>query len=109
MWSAIATCSRGYWACSPFNPATFATGSGNAQWASYLFRTGTSGSRNVTLTFTSATSAQVALYVDGVLVGTQNTSGSTMIFNAGNMAAGVHGLIVKVVSGTFTLGSIAVQ
>jgi hypothetical protein len=51
----------------------------------------------------------VALYVDGVLIGTQGTSGAGLIFNAGTLGAGVHGVIVKAVSGSFSLSSVAVQ
>ncbi|MGE5469641.1 MAG: malectin domain-containing carbohydrate-binding protein [Bacteroidota bacterium] len=101
-------CSRN-WTCAPLQPATFAPGGSNVTWANYAFRATSSAARSVTLSFSSATSAQVAVYVDGALAGTQTTSGGALIFNAGTLEPGVHGIIVRAVSGSFTLSSVAVQ
>lgn len=99
-------CSRAY-SCNQSNFTS--SGSGNVIWASYAFRSPTTAQHSVTLSFSSASYAQVALYVDGVLIGTQGTSGAGLIFNAGTLGAGVHGVIVKAVSGSFSLSSVAVQ
>jgi hypothetical protein len=79
-------------------------------WANYMFNATTAASRTVTLTFTSATAAQVAVYVDGVKIGgTQSTSGSTLVYSAGNIGVGLHGVIVNAVAGTFAINTIAVN
>lgn len=106
--TAPGACSRN-WGCSPLNPASFSSSGSGVTWASYTFRAPSAGTRSVTLNFSSGTSAQVAVYVDGALVGSQTTSGAPLIFSPGSLDAGLHGVIVRALSGSFTLSSVAVQ
>jgi hypothetical protein len=99
-------CSRG-WGCSPLTDSFTADGS-KIVWASYSFRSSASASWTVNLSFTSASNAAVAIYLDGKLIGTQNTSGGALSFNAGTVGMGLHGVIVRVAAGTFSLNSVAV-
>lgn len=93
-----------------FDGSSFTTtGSSPLRWASWSFRSTEPASWTIDLSFTGAPNATVGVYVDGVLVGTQSTvSGSALSFDAGQVAAGIHGVIVRVVSGSFTLASVAV-
>ena len=99
-------CSRG-WGCSPLADSFTADGS-RIVWASYSFRSSASASWTVKLSFTSASNASVAVYVDGKLVGTQNTTGGALSFNAGTVGTGLHGVIVRAAAGAFSLNSVAV-
>jgi hypothetical protein len=104
--SAADTCSRG-WGCSPISDNFTADGS-RVIWASYSFHSSGTAIWMVNLSFTNASNASVAVYVDGVLVGTQATTGGALSFNAGSVDAGLHGVIVRAVAGTFLLSSVAV-
>jgi hypothetical protein len=104
--SAADTCSRG-WGCSPISDNFTADGS-RVVWASYSFHSSGTANWMVNLSFTNASNASVAVYVDGVLVGTQATTGGALSFNAGSVGAGLHGIIVRAVAGTFLLSSVAV-
>ena len=103
--SAAVSCSRSY-SCNLNNYSS----AGSYSWANYMFLAKTSASRTVTLTFGSATAAQVAVYVDGVKLGnTQSTSGGPLSYSAGMMDAGLHGVIVDAVAGSFVVDSISVN
>lgn len=62
----------------------------------------------VNLAFDSASNASVAVYVDGTLIGTKSTTGGALAFSAGQIGAGLHGVIVKASAGSFVLNSVAV-
>lgn len=99
------------WARTGTGSRTFAAGNGSARtvWASYAWH-GTGSTANVTLTISQPSAgAQVAVYWDGVLLGTSAAS-STVTF--GPVAVDphrLHGLIVRAAAGSFTLDSLAVQ
>lgn len=99
----IDTCSRG-WGCSP----SFTADGSQVLWASYAFRSSSSAPWTVNLSFTSASNASVAVYVDGKLIGTQSTTGGALSFNAGTIGPGLHGVIVRAAAGSFSLNSVAV-
>jgi hypothetical protein len=80
----------------------------NFIWASYTFRSTASSAWTVNLAVTSANSATVAVYVDGTLVGTKPSTGGTLGFNAGTVGAGLHGVIVRAVAGSFSIDSVAI-
>lgn len=103
------TCSRA-WGCSPIRTWDYFTADGSKiLWASYSFRSSESTPWSVNLSFSSASSnASVAVYVDGLLIGTQNTTGGALSFNTGTINAGLHGVIVRAVTGTFSLNSVDV-
>jgi hypothetical protein len=48
------------------------------------------------------------VYVDGVLVIAQNTTGGKLSYSAGTLGAGLHGVIVRAVTGSFLLKSVTV-
>ena len=101
-------CSRNNSACS--GSGNFAlSGGGTQPWQSYTFRSTAAAPWTITLALSNINSATVAVYVDGVQVDTIKTAANTVTFNAGTIGSGIHGVIVRVVSGTFTLGSIAVN
>jgi hypothetical protein len=85
---------------------------GGFNWASYPFHATAAASRTITINFSSAASAQVAVYVDGVQVGAmQSTNGSntTLTYSAGTMGVGLHGVVVNCVAGTFSISLVAVN
>jgi hypothetical protein len=101
--TAADACSRA-WSCGANNFSA----TGTLPWASYTFRSTASAPCTVNLSFTSA-NAKVAIYVDGTLVDTQkNTTGGALSFNAGTIGVGIHGVIVRAVSGTFSLDTVAI-
>ncbi|MEK7705726.1 MAG: hypothetical protein AAB426_12260 [Myxococcota bacterium] len=103
------TCSRG-WGCNPLAAWDNFTADGSKiLWASYTFRADAAAAWTVTLSFTSASSASVAVYVDGNLIGTQSTSGAALSFDAGTVGVGLHGVVVRAASGTFVLSNVAVD
>ena len=104
--SAADACSRG-WGCSPLGDSFTADGS-RVVWASYSFRSSASAPWTVNLSFTNANNASVEVYVDGKLIGTQNTTGGALSFNAGSVGAGLHGVIVRAGAGNFSLNSVMV-
>jgi hypothetical protein len=79
-------------------------------WASYTFHSTTASQWTVKVSTISstATPASLAVYVDGVLVGTQPVTGNTLSFNAGIINPGVHGVIVKAATGSFTVNTVEV-
>ncbi|MBU0620662.1 MAG: hypothetical protein KJ795_02335 [Gammaproteobacteria bacterium] len=103
--TAANACARG-WGC---NANSFsATGTSPLNWASYTFRSSEASSWTVNLSVTG--SATVAVYVDGTQAGAQQaTTGGALSFDAGTISAGIHGVIVRAVSGTFSIGSVAVE
>jgi hypothetical protein len=103
------TCSRAR-SCNPIRFWNHFTADGSKIiWASYSFRSTGSAPWKVNLTFSSASSdASVAVYIDGTLVGMQNSTGEALSFNAGTINPGLHGIIVRAVTGTFSLKSVAV-
>jgi hypothetical protein len=105
--TAADACSRD-WGCSPLTDSFTADGS-RIVWASYSFRSSATTPWKVNLSFNNASSnASVAVYVDGTLVGAQSTTGGALSFNAGAVNPGLHGIIVRAVTGTFSLNSVAV-
>ena len=83
---------------------------GNPVWASYSFRSAGPATWKVTLSFSNASSnSQVAVYVDGVLVGTQGTAGESVSYNANVASAGLHGVVVRAAAGSFLIKSVAVE
>jgi hypothetical protein len=103
--SAAVSCSRSY-SCGANNFSS----TGNYSWANYMFNATASVSRTVTLTFNSASAAQVAVYVDGVKIGnTQSTSGGPLVYPAGMMGVGLHGVIVDAVAGSFVINTVSVN
>ena len=84
-------------------------GSYALNWASYSFRSTAAAVWTVNLTFNNASNASVAVYVDGMLVGTQPTSGGALSFTTGTMNPGLHGVIVRAVGGSFSVSSVAVN
>jgi hypothetical protein len=102
-------CSRG-WGCNPMNTSDqFVTtiGSNYINWASFCFNSTSSSPKQwtVNLTYISASSPTVAVYIDGVLIG----SGSALSYTStGLIGSGLHSVIVKATSGSFKLGSLAV-
>jgi hypothetical protein len=78
---------------------------GQTNWLAYMFRADTArGSSTITLSKTGTGTAQV--YVDGVAV--TASSGDT-VWTGPALSAGLHGVIVRAVSGTFTLNSVTVN
>ena len=102
-------CSRG-WGCNPIQSYDGFTADGSKIiWASYSFRSTASSLWSVNLSFTSASAnASVAVYVDGTLIGTQNTAGGPLSFSAGTIGPGLHGVVVRAAAGAFSLNSVAV-
>lgn len=80
----------------------------NFIWGSYTFRSSGTASWTVNLTFTSASNASVAVYVDGNLVGTKTTTGGALAFTAGSISTGLHGVIVRAAAGNFALDQVSV-
>jgi hypothetical protein len=99
------TCARA-WGCN--SNAFGTTGTNPLNWAGYTFRSTKAGNWKVNISFTAANNASVAVYVDGTLVGTQSTTGSPLLFDAGSVEAGIHGVIARVVSGTFSINTVEV-
>ena len=103
------SCSREY-NCGAYNQYTGTLGSNNLNWGSYAFASTVAATWTINLTFTAASGASVAVYVDGVPIGTpQSTTGTALSFSAGTIGPGLHSIIVRAVSGTFTLASVAVS
>jgi hypothetical protein len=103
--SAAGACARG-WGCNMNGFST--TGTSPLNWASYIFRSTVSSPWVVNLAVAGATNATVAVYVDGTLVSTQPTTGGALSFNVGTIGAGIHGVIVRAVTGSFSIDSVAV-
>jgi hypothetical protein len=107
--SAQGACSSNGFNCST-NTSFSATGGGGQPWQSYSFRSTSSATWTVTLTITYPTSSTVAVYIDGVQVDVTKTAvAGTLSFNAGTVGAGIHGVIVRAVAGSFALSTIAVN
>lgn len=109
-------CSRG-WGCAPIAPwesfvasTNPATSMNQILWTSYTFRSATASPWTIKVSTTSSnvTPASLAVYVDGVLVGTQPVTGNTLSFNAGVISPGVHGVIVKAAAGSFNVNTVEV-
>jgi len=106
--SAADACSRG-WKCSPIPRHDYFTADGSRIiWASYSFSSKISATWTVKLSVSDARDATVGVYVDGTLIGTQTTSGGALGFITGTINPGLHGLIVRAVTGKFSLDSVAV-
>jgi hypothetical protein len=106
--SAADACSRG-WKCSPIPDHDYFTADGSRIiWASYSFSSKIPASWTVNLSVSNARNATVGVYVDGTLVGTQSTPGGPLSYKAGTINPGLHGLIVRAVTGKFSLGSVEV-
>ena len=102
-------CSRG-WGCNPIQPYDCFTADGSKiLWASYSFRSSGAATWTVNLSFANPSgNASAAVYVDGILVGTQTITGGALSFPAGTVGAGLHGVVVRAVTGIFTLSSVTV-
>ena len=102
-------CSRG-WGCTMQAWDYFSSDGSSVIWASYSFRSTVTAPLTVTLaTYNASTKATVAVYIDGVLVGTQSATGGTEIFNSNTVSAGLHSVIVRAVDGAFSLTSVDVK
>jgi hypothetical protein len=80
-------------------------------FASYSFRATSSASRDVVLSVSGA-NGTVAVYVDGLPLGQQAARNGTMTFPAGTVSAtgtGIHGVIVRALSGSFTVSQVGFQ
>jgi hypothetical protein len=97
-------------ACSSWVSASsnYTADGSNFIWGSYTFRSTAAAPWTVNLAFDSASNASVAVYVDGTLIGTKTTTGGALAFSAGQIGAGLHGVIVKASSGSFALNRVAV-
>jgi hypothetical protein len=101
-------CSRG-WGCNPIQTYDNFTADGSKiVWAGYSLYSTLSSPWTVNLYFTNAHNATVALYVDGSYIGTKIVSGTSLSFAAGTIPSGSHGIILRAVTGTFSLDSISV-
>lgn len=106
--TAASVCSKNNSGCS--GSSSFSVSGGGTQpWQSYTFRSAASATWTVTLTLSNPVNSTVAVYVDGVQVETTKPASGTVIFNAGTVGAGIHGVIVRAVTGSFTLSSVAVN
>jgi hypothetical protein len=100
------TCSQG-WGCSPMG--NFDSFGNQIIWASYSFNSTAASTWTINLTFTTASNnSSVAVYVDGVLIGTKSTTGESLSFPAGTVGSGLHGVIVQAGAGTFIVNAISV-
>jgi hypothetical protein len=88
---------------------TAARGRDNLNWASYSFLSNDSLSRNIVVSVSRASNAQVTVYLDGVSIGTLNGDQGSLVFNAGMVDPGLHGVIVRAVAGTFGVDQVAFQ
>ena len=102
--TAAHTCSKNSSGCSGQNSF-----SSSGPWQSYTFRSTSAAPWTVTLTIPTPVTATVAVYVDGVQVDATKTAAGTVSINAGTIEAGIHGVIVRAVTGSFTLSTIAVN
>jgi len=112
--SVPALCSRG-WGCSPIASYDYFTADNSrVLWASYIFRSTDAANWTINLSVANppdvppVAGSSVAVYVDGVQVDTTKTASGTVSFNAGTVGAGIHGVIVRAVTGSFKLTSVAV-
>jgi len=88
---------------------TATRGSDNLNWASYPFRASDSISRNVVVSVSAASGAQVRVYLDGASLGTLNAGQGDLVFDAGTVDPGLHGVIVRAAAGTFAVDQVALQ
>jgi hypothetical protein len=102
--TAAHTCSKNSSGCSGQNSF-----SSSGPWQSYTFRSTAAAPWTVTLTIPTPVTATVAVYVDGTQVDATKTATGTLSFNAGTIQAGIHGVIVRAVTGSFTLSTVAVN
>lgn len=108
--TSMGLCQGGTWAaCHPQDAANYAADGSQILWASYTFRSSGSVTPSVMLSISQANSAQVAVFLDGVLLGTQSASVTTPTFSASAIDPGLHGVIVQAVSGNFILNSVTVR
>jgi hypothetical protein len=108
----VDACSRSYTCTNnappPSTDGSYAAGT-SFMWGNYTFRSDKAALWTIDLAFTSATgNPSVAVYVDGVLVIAQNTTGGKLSYSAGTLGAGLHGVIVRAVTGSFLLKSVTV-
>jgi hypothetical protein len=95
--------------CPPIPDYRSFRADGEIAWASYSFLSNDSRSRNVVLTVSRANGAQVAVYLDGVSIGTRNTNQGTLTFTAGIVDPGLHGVIVRAAAGSFWVNQVELQ
>jgi hypothetical protein len=88
---------------------TAGRGGGNLNWATYSFLSNDSVARNVLVSVSRANGAQLAVYLDGVALGTRNTDEGVLVFKAGIVEPGLHGLIVRAAAGSFWVDQVEVQ
>jgi hypothetical protein len=92
----LASGSRGYDASRP-----------GRRWAGYVYRAGEMAHRTATLRIAPG-SGTVGAYWDGALVGTRAVE-PTVSFDLGRVEPGLHGLIVRAVTGSFSLVGSSVE
>ncbi len=98
--------------CPPipdYRTLTAAGGRDDIAWAGYSFLSNESRPRNVVVSISRASGAQVAVYLDGVSLGTRDAPGGRLTFNAGTVDPGLHGVIVRAAAGSFWVDQVAVQ
>ena len=88
---------------------TAAGGSDEIAWAGYSFLAKESRPRNVVVSISRASGAQIAVYLDGISLGTRDAPGGSLTFNAGTVDPGLHGVIVRAAAGSFWPDQVAVQ
>ncbi len=102
------------WGSPAAGSATFEAGDPNnlLVWGSYTFAATESSQRTLSLSVANGRSgAQVAVYWDGLLLGTQavGAAATTLSFGNVNVTPGLHGVIVRASSGSFDLAEVRVQ
>lgn len=84
-----------------------AFGGSNGNWKTYIVNAASDGTLSVTLTVSSASSPVIDLAIDGVLQGPKSAPPFT--WSGIPVSAGLHGVLVQRVSGSFSLDGVAVQ
>jgi hypothetical protein len=111
--NAFAISSRG-WDREGSGSREYTTGDANERfvWASYTFRAMAAANLGVALSISGSSNGQVAVYWDGALLGQQAVARGSRVpvsFGKVEVSPGLHGLVVRAVSGSFKVDQIAVQ
>lgn len=100
------TCSRG-WGCTKNR---FTADGSHLIWVSYSFLSAQPLPWKVNISFTNTSKdTRVGVYLDGSLIGEQNTSGGELNFNTSEISAGLHSVIIRAAKGSFQLGTVGVK
>lgn len=110
---AFAFSSRGYDRPGTGSQAfTSGDAGGRFVWGSYTFRADGPSRRTVKLRILGGGGSEVAVYWDGVLIGRmpiQRGGSSPLVFGPVDLTPGLHGVVVRAVSGNFSLDEIRVE